>query len=284
MALHEEAKSGASLSVRFWGVRGSIACPGPDTARYGGNTPCVEIRCGGHILIFDAGTGLRPLGHALIKEPGATHLDIFLSHFHIDHVMGLPFFAPLYCKQRRVRVWAGNLAPHCSLEHAVSKLMGFPLFPVQPTIFQAGFETRDFRPGDILSPRAGVTLRTARLNHPGGATGYRIDYGNRSVAYLTDIECGDRAPEPAVLALARGASLLIVDTMYTDEELPSKVGWGHSSWQQGVRLAEEAGAGQLCLFHHDPEHDDASLDGIACAADTARPGTVVASEGLLIEL
>jgi phosphoribosyl 1,2-cyclic phosphodiesterase len=127
-------------------------------------------------------------------------------------------------------------------------------------------------------------LRTAALNHPGGATGYRIDYGGRSVAYITDIECGDGSLDPAVMALVRGASLVIVDTMYTDEELPSKMGWGHSSWQQGVRLAEEAAAGQLCLFHHDPEHDDASLDGIAREADAARPGTIVASEGLVIEV
>jgi phosphoribosyl 1,2-cyclic phosphodiesterase len=284
MAVNKEAGSAASLSVRFWGVRGSIACPGQDTARYGGNTPCVEIRCGDHILIFDAGTGLRPLGDALVDDAGATDLDIFLSHFHIDHVTGLPFFAPLYEKERRVRVWAGNLTPSCSVDNALHRLMGFPLFPVKPCIFRAGFETNDFRPGDTLSPKPGVTLRTALLNHPGGATGYRIDYGNRSVAYLTDIECGDGPIDPAVLALARGAALVIVDTMYTDEELPSKVGWGHSSWQQGVRLADAAGAGQLCLFHHDPEHTDKIMDVIARDADKARPGTIVASEGLLVEL
>ncbi len=284
MALNKEAESAASLSVRFWGVRGSIACPGPDTARYGGNTPCVEVRCGDHILIFDAGTGLRPLGDALIKDSRSNGLDIFLSHFHIDHVTGLPFFAPLYAKERRIRLWAGSLAPRCSLDHAIHKLMGFPLFPVQPAIFQAGFETNDFRPGDILKPRPGVTLRTAPLNHPGGATGYRIDYAGRSVAYLTDIECGDGPPDPAVVGLARGADLVIVDTMYTDEELPSKVGWGHSSWQQGVRLVNAADAGKLCLFHHDPEHNDAFMDCIARAAHAARPGTIVASEGLVIEL
>jgi phosphoribosyl 1,2-cyclic phosphodiesterase len=284
MALHHEAVPAASISVRFWGVRGSIACPGPDTARYGGNTPCVEMRCGDHILIFDAGTGLRPLGDALLNEPGAAKLDIFLSHFHIDHVTGLPFFAPLFAKDRSVRVWAGNLAPACSLQKAVQRLMGFPLFPVQPNIFQAAFEMRDFQPGDTLSPQPGIALRTAPLNHPGGATGYRLDYGKSSVAYLTDIECGDGPVDPAVLALARGATLVIVDTMYTDDELPSKVGWGHSSWQQGIRLADAAGASRLCLFHHDPEHDDAAMDAIARDADAARPGTVVASEGLLIEL
>jgi phosphoribosyl 1,2-cyclic phosphodiesterase len=284
MASYQEAGSGASLSVRFWGVRGSIACPGQETARYGGNTPCVEVRCGDHILIFDAGTGLRPLGDALARERRATDLDIFLSHFHIDHVMGLPFFAPLYCKERRIRLWAGSLAPRCNLDNAIHKLMGFPLFPVQPAIFQAGFETRDFQPGDILSPRPGITLRTTPLNHPGGATGYRVDYHGHSVTYLTDIECGEGPFDPAVLELARETDLIIIDTMYTDEELPSKVGWGHSSWQQGIQLADAAAAGQLCLFHHDPEHNDICMDRIARAADAARPGTIAASEGLVIEL
>jgi phosphoribosyl 1,2-cyclic phosphodiesterase len=283
MALHDEAASAASIAVRFWGVRGSIACPGRGTARYGGNTPCVEIRCGEHILIFDAGTGIRPLGNALVKKTKTTDFDIFLSHCHIDHVTGLPFFAPLFVKDASVRVWGGN-KPNSSVEDAIHRLMSFPLFPVEFEIFRGKVEFRDFQAGETLSPRPGVTLRTAPLNHPGGATGYRVDYGGRSVAYLTDLECGDGPLDPAVLALAKGATLIILDTTYTDEELPAHVGWGHSSWQQGIRLANAAGAGRLCLFHHDPEHDDEFMDAIARAADAARPGTLVASEGLEIQL
>ena len=284
MALHDEAAAAASTAVRFWGVRGSIACPGRGTARYGGNTPCVEIRCGEHILIFDAGTGIRPLGNALVKKAKPNDFDIFLSHCHIDHVTGLPFFAPLFVKDASVRVWGGNLKPNSSVEDAIHRLMSFPLFPVEFEIFRSKVEFRDFRAGDTLSPRPGVTLRTAPLNHPGGATGYRIEYGGRSVAYLTDLECGNGPLDPAVLALAKGATLVILDTTYTDEELPAHVGWGHSSWQQGIRLADAAGAGRLCLFHHDPEHDDEFMDAIARAADAMRPGTMVASEGLEIQL
>lgn len=272
------------MTVRFWGVRGSIACPGASMARYGGNTPCVEVRCGNQVLIFDAGTGIRPLGNFLRDDASCTSFDVFLSHCHIDHVIGLPFFAPLFVKDNAVRVWAGNLKPDSGVEHAVRKLMSLPLFPIEIEAFKARVEFCDFLAGDTLSPRPGVTLRTARLNHPGGATGYRIDYGDRSIAYLTDIECGDGPFDPAVLALARGAALVILDTTYTDEELPSHVGWGHSSWQQGVRLAEAAGAGQLCLFHHDPEHDDAFMDQIAKEADAARPGTIAASERCLIKI
>jgi phosphoribosyl 1,2-cyclic phosphodiesterase len=272
------------MSVRFWGVRGSLACPGPDTARYGGNTSCVEVRCGDHVLIFDAGTGIRPLGHTLAKSSPNADVDIFISHCHIDHLVGLPFFAPLFVKQQVVRVWAGHLQPKCSLHDAVRKLMSFPLFPVQTEDLPARIEFRDFRAGETITPRPDVALRTVALDHPGGATGYRVECGGRAVAYLTDTDVGYGTIDPALLALAQGASLVILDTTYTDEEMPSHVGWGHSSWQQGIRLADAAGAGRLCLFHHDPEHDDRFMDSVAAAADAARPGTIVAREGLQLTL
>ena len=272
------------MSVRFWGVRGSIACPASNTAGYGGNTPCVEIRCGEHILIFDAGTGIRSLGNALASEAIGGELDILLSHFHIDHVEGLPFFTPLFAKNQVVRLWAGHLQPTCGVADAVRKFMSFPLFPLQVEALPATLEFRDFSAGDTIDLRPGITVRTAPLNHPGGATGYRIEYADRSIAYLTDTEIGDRPIDAALLALARDATLVILDATYTDEELPLHAGWGHSSWQQGIRLANAAGAKQLCLFHHDPDHDDAFMDAIAAAAGASRPGTIVAREGLHLDL
>ena len=270
--------------VRFWGVRGSIACPGLSTSRYGGNTPCVEIRCGDDILIFDAGTGIRSLGLSLCKQAASKDLDIFLSHCHIDHVVGLPFFAPMFVENRVVRLWGGGLQPMGGVQEAVRQLMSFPLFPLQVESLRAKVEFHDFCIGDTITPRPGITLRTGPLNHPGGATGYRIEYAGRSIAYLTDTEIVNGTTDRALLALAKDAALIILDTTYTDAELPTHTGWGHSSWQQGIRLADEAGSGKLCLFHHDPEHDDAFMDSIASAADSARPGTVVASEGLRLEL
>lgn len=284
MALNEASTPGATLSVRFWGVRGSIACPGPATLRYGGNTPCVEVRCGGHTLIFDAGTGIRPLGNALVQAANTSDFDIFLSHGHIDHVIGLPFFAPLFVEDQVVRVWAGNLQPAGGVREAVRKLMSFPFFPLQVDALHAELEFHDFRAGETLTPRPGITLRTAALNHPGGAIGYRIEYGGRSVAYVTDIELGDGPIDPGLLELTRDAAMVILDTTYTDEELPSHVGWGHSTWQQGLRLAKAANAGKLCLFHHDADHDDAFMDRVAAAAEAARPGTIVAREGLRIDI
>ena len=283
MALNEASTPGAALSVRFWGVRGSIACPGPETLRYGGNTPCVEVRCGDHTLIFDAGTGIRPLGDALVQAANTSDFDIFLSHGHIDHVIGLPFFAPLFVNDQVVRVWAGNLQPAGGVREAVRKLMSFPFFPLQVDALHAELEFHDFRAGETLTPRPGIVLRTAALNHPGGAIGYRIEYGGRSIAYVTDIELGDGPIDPGLLALTKDAALVILDTTYTDEELPAHVGWGHSTWQQGLRLAKAANAGRLCLFHHDPDHDDSFMDRVGAAAEAARPGTIVAREGLRID-
>ena len=265
------------------GRPGQHRLPRAEGARYGGNTPCVEIRCGEHTLIFDAGTGIRALGNSLVKADNTATSNFPEPRPHRSRDRVAVLLAAVR-EGKVVRVWAGNLQPAGGVENAVRKLMSFPLFPLQVEALQAKLEFHDFHAGDTLTPRPGVMLRTAPLNHPGGATGYRIEYGGKSVAYITDVEMGDGPLDPALLALAKDAGLVILDTTYTDEELPSHIGWGHSSWQQGIRLAEAADAGRLCLFHHDPEHDDAFMDKIGTAAETARPGTIVASEGLQLEL
>ena len=145
-------------------------------------------------------------------------------------------------------------------------------------------EFHDFSAGDTINPRPDIALRTAPLNHPGGATGYRVDYGGSSVAYVTDVEIGAGPLDPALISLVKDVSLLILDTTYANEELPAHIGWGHSSWQQGVELANAAGVEQLCLFHHDPDHDDDLMDKIAAKAKAARPGTIVAREGLKVDI
>jgi len=272
------------MSVRFWGVRGTLPCPGADTIKYGGNTACVEVRCSGHLLILDAGTGIRPLGDALIKDGRTVDVDLFLSHYHIDHILGLPFFAPLHIAGTAVTLWGGHINHAAGIEHTLRKLMSDPLFPVPLGDLAARLEFRNFRASETLSPRDGITINTAPLRHPGGATGYRIDYAGRSVAYLTDTEFLDGVIDATVVALARRADLVILDSSYTDAELRLRRGWGHASWEQGIQLANMSNAKQLCLFHHDPSHDDAFMDAIAEAADAARPGTIVAREGLQVDL
>ena len=272
-----------AVQLKFWGVRGSIACPGPDTIRYGGNTPCVEVRCGEHTLILDGGTGLRPYGDALLKAGATLDADLFLTHCHLDHVSGLPFFAPLFAKNHHLRIWAGNLPATISIKQALRTMMSPPLFPIDVESFQARMEYRDFHPGDALEPRPGVTLRTGMLNHPGGSIGYRLECQGKVIAYLTDTEMPANT-DNAALSLARDADLLIFDTTYTEAEIATRRGWGHSTWQDGVRLAEAARVRTLCMFHHDPGHDDAFMDRHGAESAAARPGTIVAREGLVIDL
>lgn len=267
--------------VRFWGVRGSIACAGHDFERYGGNTSCVEIRCGGRVLVFDAGTGIRALGAAL-KAEEPVDLDLFLSHSHFDHIVGIPFFGCLFKAENKVRLWAGHLLPERTLKDMLDKMMAAPLFPVPPEIFAAQASYLDFRAGESFEPRPGIRIVTAPLNHPNHATGYRIEFAGKSICYVTDTEHKPGQPDQHVLDLIRGADIAIYDATYTDEEYPRYIGWGHSTWQEGVRLAEAAGVKRLVIFHHDPGHDDDAMDRIAEAAEKARPGTLVAREGLTL--
>ena len=269
----------SSMVIRFWGVRGSIPCPGPGTARYGGNTPCVEINCGGRVLIFDAGTGIRALGQSLVQSDKPTDTDIFFSHCHLDHVIGLPFYAPLFKAGSRVNLWAGHFEHQAGVEEAVRKVMSFPLFPIEVESFQAHLEFHDFSAGERLAPRPGVTVKTMPLAHPGGA-GYRVEYGGHSVAYLTDIELGDGPFDDGAMTLAQGAGALIVNSTYTDKEMPAHLGWGHSGLrQQVVRFpAEEAGTGKVCLFTTIPTTTMPLWTLWLRAPETARPGTLVARE------
>ena len=273
----------ADVSVRFWGVRGSLACPGPDTVIYGGNTSCVEVRCGEHRLVFDAGTGIRPLGQSLIGS-GAVNLDLFLSHTHLDHVVGLPFFPPLFDPDSDIRLWAGHLRPEHGLVDVLGSLMTAPLFPVPIERFGCDPSYNDFVCGKSLNPKPGVNIHTARLNHPGRASGYRVEYGGRTICYVTDTEHTPGTLDERIRELIQGADLVIYDSTYTDEEYALHEGWGHSTWQEGIRLCDAAGAKTLAAFHHDPAHDDRVLEAIGKQAEAERPGTIVAREDLVIQL
>ena len=265
--------------VRFWGVRGSVACSAPDIVKYGGNTSTLEVRAGGQILIFDAGTGLRYLGNTLIKEKNV-HAKMFLTHTHFDHVCGMPFFKPAFVPSNEFEIWAGHLLPKHTIRYALTELMMAPLFPVPLEIFQCKLSFHDFKAGETLRPYPGVTLRTSPLNHPNGATGYRVEFGGKSICYLTDTEHKTDKMDENVLNLIRDADLVIYDGMYTDDEYKGRVGWGHSTWQEGARLCDAANVKQYCVFHHDPDHNDTFMDNVAAEVAKLRPGSLVAREGM----
>ncbi len=272
----------SDIAVCFRGVRGSIACPGPDWQRYGGNTSCVEVRCGPHLLIFDAGTGLRPLGKALAAAGAPVEANLFFGHTHLDHLVGLPFFKPIFDPATRLRLWAGHLLPRYRLEEVVRMTLTAPLFPDLMDRVGTAIECLDFRVGDQLTPLPGLRIQTGRLNHPGGATGYRVEWAGKSIAYITDTEHRVGSLDPTVLALVDRVDLMIYDANYSDEEYALHVGWGHSTWQEAIRIADQAAVRTLALFHHDPSHTDIVLDEIGRAAERLRPGTIVAREGLVV--
>lgn len=276
------------LKVRFWGVRGSISCAGAEYVRYGGNTSCLEVTAGGRRLIFDAGTGIRTLGLQLARQ-APLDIDIYFTHTHLDHLSGLTFFAPLFDQRNSVRLWAGHLEPPNTLRSVVSNLMQAPLYPVSLDVFRSRVDFKEFDCGETLACGT-MSMRTAALNHPNGATGYRVDHGGKSICYITDTEHRPDGLDRNIVALCQGADVMIYDSSYTDAEYPQYRGWGHSTWQEGVRLAEAAGVGTLAIFHHDPSHDDVFMDDVGRQASAMRPGTaasglprvLVAHEGLTL--
>jgi len=251
------------------------------TMKYGGNTSCVEMRCGERLLIFDAGSGLREFGRELAKG-GPVDADLFMSHTHHDHLLGLPFFGPVFTPKNVFRVWAGHLKPERGIEDVVRSFMSDPLFPVPPEIFGAQVTYIDFIVGDTLTPQPGITVRTTVLNHPNRATGYRVEFAGKVVCYVTDTEHVPGKPDTEILKLIADADLFIYDSTYTDEEFPRYKGWGHSTWQEALRLAKAARVKSVALFHHDPSHDDATLDAIGVAAAREFPGAIVAREGAVL--
>ncbi|MCY4318985.1 MAG: MBL fold metallo-hydrolase [Alphaproteobacteria bacterium] len=270
-----------SFEVRFRGVRGSIACPGPATLRYGGNTACIELRCGERLVVLDAGTGIRGLGTDLV-DAGPLEADILLSHTHLDHVLGLPFFAPLFDARNRFTVRAGHLATRGGLRPVLERMLSPELFPLPLEGFAAELGCIDFRAGAAFALGGGIYVRTAPLDHPGGATGYRIEYSGRSVCYVSDTGHKPGAPNRDILGLIEGADIVIYDAMFTEEEFARRPDWGHSTWNEGARLCEAAGADRLVLFHHDPRHDDAAMDRLVTDAAACQVGVEAAREGMVL--
>ena len=272
--------------IRFWGVRGSIACPGSHTVRYGGNTSCIEMRVGGNLLVFDGGTGLRELGLKLLSEM-PMDATLFFTHSHWDHIQGFPFFVPAFVPGNTINIY-GAIAPNGStIEQRLNDQMLHPNFPVPLQIMGADMKFCDIDVGETVKV-GDVKVENTLLNHPGEAVGYRVSWNGKTAAYITDTEHFPDRLDENVLWLTRDADVMIYDSTYTDNEYhnenSSKVGWGHSTWQEAVKIAKAANVKQLVIFHHDPLHNDDFMDEVA--QDTAEqfPNSVVAKEGMVIDL
>ena len=268
-----------SLRIKFWGCRGSIACPSPRHLKYGGNTTCLQVDAGDHMFVLDCGTGIRNLGREILAE-GIEHSHLLLTHTHWDHINGFPFFAPAFVKEETFHIYAGHLTDKGGIQKVFASQMDNPVFPVPLEAMQATLVFEDFHAGEDLDLVKGVQVRTALLNHPNDATGYRIDYQGKSVCLITDTEHIPGKPDENILALIEGADMVIYDSTYTEEEFPNHIGWGHSTWQEGMRLCQAANAKQLAIFHHDPDHDDVFMDQVEEEAKKAWSGTFVVREGM----
>jgi phosphoribosyl 1,2-cyclic phosphodiesterase len=279
----DEQIASQNLTVRFWGVRGSVPTASATQRRSGGSTSCVELRCGSHVLFLDAGTGLVAAGQQLASE-GFTSCDILLSHSHYDHLMGLPFFKLLSQPEAHCTLWSGHLNGLMTTADLISQFMSPPFFPASIAAYPADIHYRDFAPGETFMPRADIRVETAFLSHPGGVVGYAVHFAGRKVAYVTDFEHQVEGSDLPLLELVKNADLLIYDGMYSTEEFPERRGFGHSTWQQGVAVAREAKAKVLALFHHCPWQSDEELDHVEREAAALFGQAFAAREGLLIQL
>ena len=273
--------------VRFWGVRGSIPAPGRSTIRYGGNTSCIELCLGGRRLIFDGGTGLRVLCDRL--RPGE-FLDAFMffTHYHWDHIQGVPFFSPMFEPGHLIKIHGTQTNTGEPIEHHFRERILGPSSPIPVSPIEATLSFSTISPGDSFLVDGDIKIETSQLNHPNGAMGYRVTWNGRTVVYATDTEHLPDRLDDRVLNLSRDADMLIYDAMYTDEEYhnprSSKVGWGHSTWQEGLKVAQAAGVKHFVVFHHEPNRSDDALDKIEKEMQSRSPEAFIAREGTEFKL
>ena len=281
--------SEAIAKLSFWGVRGSTPTVDRATWRYGGNTPCLELETpAGAKFILDCGTGLRTLGKHWTSNNGGREIDahIFLTHYHWDHIQGIPFFSPLYAGQNRFHFYSfrsPSLGPD-SLKRVFEAQMAIPYFPVDLSAMSASREFTEVDGGEQFE-LGGARVSTRWLNHPQGCLGFRFETPVGTVVYATDNEPGDPKLDKSLRELAEGADIFVNDAQFTPQQLSTnRKGWGHSSWLEGVRIAQEVGVRNLVLFHHDPDSSDRAVDAILREARGQFESVWAATEGMVLTL
>ncbi|QZY55275.1 MBL fold metallo-hydrolase [Crassaminicella profunda] len=266
------------FSILFWGVRGSTPSPNKNTIQFGGNTPCVQIQAGKHLLILDAGTGICQLGKSLIEQKEQIKAHIFISHVHWDHIQGIPFFLPLYEKNHQF-IFYGEKKDNTPFSQIIKNIMTPPYFPITWDEIKADCTFYEIYQDKTLHLDDHLTVKTLRLNHPDDALGFRIEFEGKSCCYISDIE-HQKTTESQLIQFIKNTDILIYDANFTEEEYIHKKGWGHSTWQNGVKIAKKAYVKKLILFHHDPYRYDEELESIETQAKKIYPNTFAAKEGM----
>lgn len=272
-----------NVRIKFWGVRGSVTCAYPDFLEFGGNTSCVELEILGRTVILDAGTGLPWLGNDLLKR-GVKDITMLMSHFHNDHTGGLNYFKPIYIPGHTVKITAALNYGDLTIEDLIRRHMMAELHPVQYDHLGSTMICTGFHAGEAFDLFEGAHVKTYMLNHPAGCTSYRIEAEGKVIVYATDTEHTPGAPDLGLVEHMRDADLVIYDTTYSEEDLPDKVGWGHSTWNEGVKLCQMANVKRMGMFHYSPDYNDDQVRTLVTQASSAWSGAFGAKEGMIIEL
>ncbi len=271
--------SHTKFEVTFWGVRGSVHTPAKHTVKYGGNTPCLEIRTDNNLLLIDAGTGICRFAERLAQLQNENlNITVFLSHTHWDHIQGLPFFKLAFNPANNIKIY-GPRRPGFTLKSCLEAAMKPPNFPITFDVLAGISDVIEIEPGETIE-LGDVTIATAELNHPDGSIGFRIEHNGKSLAYCLDHEHEENGHiHPGLNKLAENADVMIFDAAYSDEDYPKFKGWGHSTWQVGYKTARQLNVKTLVLSGFNPDLTDASLDKIALVTKDMPGDTIVAKEG-----
>lgn len=271
------------FNVTFWGSRGTRMVSDENHVIYGKDTICVEVQCGNRVLVFDAGSGFISLGESLIKR-NIKSIDLFLSHSHYDHVEGIPFFQPFYNDDFSSNFWAGQLNGTKHSRDIVDGLMKEPYFPIKQEKFLSKIHYKDIADNEMLDVGDGILIETKPLDHPGRATGYRVNFKGRSFAFITDTTHEPGKQDADLVEFIKDVDLFAYDCSYTDKEFPKFSTFGHSTWEEAIRLKNKSGAKAMAGLHHMPFRTDKALDQISEMLNTTAQGCMVARDGMVVRL
>ena len=269
--------------IKFWGTRGTRMVARDGYSSFGRNTICVEVRCGDRTIVLDAGSGLAGLGADLLQR-NVKSIDLFLTHSHYDHVEGIPFFQPFYEADFQTTFWSGRLKGIKDTREIVDGLMKEPYFPIRQEKFHASIKYKNIEDEATLNLGDGIEIQTMRLHHPGGATGYRINYLGKSFCFITDTTHAPDQRDVDLLSFISDTDAFAYDCSYTDEEFPKFASFGHSTWEEAGRLRKASKAKLMLGLHHMPFRDDIELEAITKRISKEDPKCRVATDGLVVQL